>query len=161
MVAVKSTVNQKLLGFVCGIPVTCKLNGQKVKSVYINFLVVHKKLRDKRLAPKLIDEVKRRIALTNVYTAIYTSGSMSHTPFGNMQFWHKQLNINKNIEVGYAELPKGTTLSRYVKQFKIPPPNQSDINGTPRLMIKKDIAQVFKLYNKEMEKRSNGHFVYS
>jgi len=45
---------------------------------------VHKKLRDKKLAPKLIDEVKRRIALTNVYTAIYTSGSMSHAPFANM-----------------------------------------------------------------------------
>lgn len=84
MVAVRSTANKKLLGFICGVPVTCKVNGQKFKSIYINFLVVHKKLREKKLAPKLIDEVKRRIALTGVSTAIYTSGTVSHPPFGHM-----------------------------------------------------------------------------
>ena len=49
--------------------------------MYINFLVVHKKLRDRKLAPILIEEIKRRIAHTNVYTAIYTSGTVSHPPF--------------------------------------------------------------------------------
>ena len=60
-----------------------------MKTVYINFLVVHKNLRDKRLAPKLIDEVKRRTANTNIHTAIYTSGTVMHPPFTNQQFWHK------------------------------------------------------------------------
>jgi len=78
-----------------------------------------------------------------------------------MQFFHKQLNIHKNIEIGYVELPKGQTLNRYVKQFKVPAPQQADINGQPRLMLKKDIAQVYKLYNQEMEKRCKTYFYYS
>ena len=124
-------------------------------------MVIHKKLRTKRLAPKLIEEIKRRIALTNVCTAIYTSGTVMHTPFSNNQFWHKQLNIKKNIEVGYSELPKGVTLARHVKSMKIAAPIQSDIEGTPRLMTSKDASQVFQIYNNEMKKNYSGYFAYS
>lgn len=42
---------------------------------------MHKKLRDKKLAPILIEEIKRRIANTNVVTALYTSGTVAHPPF--------------------------------------------------------------------------------
>ena len=119
MVGVQSSEKKKLFGFLAGMPVTCKINGQKFKSVYINFLVVHKKLRDKKLAPLLIEEIKRRISHTNVYTAIYTSGQVTHPPFANTQFWHKQLNAKKNLETGYTTLPQNMSLARYLKQFKI------------------------------------------
>lgn len=37
---------------------------RQLKMVEINFLCVHKKLRDKRLAPLLIKEITRRVNLT-------------------------------------------------------------------------------------------------
>lgn len=46
----------------------------------INFLCVHKKLRDKRLAPVLIKEITRRVNLKNIWQAVYTSGQLLPTP---------------------------------------------------------------------------------
>jgi len=49
----------------------------------INFLCVHKKLRDKRLAPTLIKEITRRVNLTNVWQAFFTSGDVFPHPFSH------------------------------------------------------------------------------
>ena len=54
LVGVRATGNNKLVGFISGIPARVKVNDDVVKMVEINFLCVHKKLRSKRLAPVLI-----------------------------------------------------------------------------------------------------------
>ena len=72
----------------------------------INFLCVHKNLRDKRLAPILIKEVTRRVNLTGVFQALYTSGQVLPTPFASVQYFHRSLNIRKLIEAGFSYLPK-------------------------------------------------------
>lgn len=46
--------NGKLVAFISGIPATVRVNQNKLQTVEINFLCVHKKLRHKRLAPVLI-----------------------------------------------------------------------------------------------------------
>lgn len=61
--AVKSTANNKLYGFISGIPVKANINDVKVKMAEINFLCVHSQLRNKKLAPLLIKEITRRINL--------------------------------------------------------------------------------------------------
>lgn len=45
-----------------------------ISLVEINFLCVHKSLRDKRLAPVLIKEITRRVNLTGIFQAVYTAG---------------------------------------------------------------------------------------
>ena len=57
----------KLTGFITAIPVSMNLNGERVQMAEVNFLCVHKKLRDKRLAPALIREVTRRVNLRNIW----------------------------------------------------------------------------------------------
>ena len=44
----------KLVAFISGIPAAVRVNGAMLRTVEINFLCVHKKLRHKRLAPVLI-----------------------------------------------------------------------------------------------------------
>lgn len=44
--------------------------GSLVKTVEINFLCVHKGLRDKRMAPILIKEVTRRANVRHIFQAI-------------------------------------------------------------------------------------------
>ena len=56
---------RSLCGFITAIPVTMVLNGRTVEMAEVNFLCVHKKLRDKRLTPVLIREVTRRVNLRN------------------------------------------------------------------------------------------------
>lgn len=53
----------KLSGFISGIPVTMVMNGNRVQMAEVNFLCVHKKLRNLRLAPTLIKELTRRVNL--------------------------------------------------------------------------------------------------
>lgn len=59
------SANGKLVGFISAIPVTMVVNGELIKMAEVNFLCVHKKIRDKRLAPVLIREITRRVNLRN------------------------------------------------------------------------------------------------
>ncbi len=52
----------------------------EVKVVEINFLCIHKKLRTKRLAPVLIQEITRRVNLEGIFQAVYTAGSILPRP---------------------------------------------------------------------------------
>lgn len=62
--------NQKLVGFISGIPVTTHCNDKKWKGTEINFLCVHKKLRSNRLAPLLIKEITRRVNVIDQWQAV-------------------------------------------------------------------------------------------
>ena len=93
------------MGFVSGIIHKTQINEATIKMGVINFLCVHKKLRAKRLAPVLIKEITRRINLTNVWQAIYTSGEIMPLPFGSTVYFHKALNIKKCCEIGFSPMP--------------------------------------------------------
>lgn len=54
--------------------------------VEINFLCVHKKLRDKRMAPVLIREITRRVNLHGMFQAVYTSGVVLPRPIGTCRY---------------------------------------------------------------------------
>ena len=66
-VQVKS--NKKLVAFISAIPCVIRFRDQEVKLCEVNFLCVHKKLRSKRLAPVLIQEVTRRVHLKDMWQA--------------------------------------------------------------------------------------------
>ena len=48
------------MGCTFGLPKKMTMNGKQVKIIEGNFLTVHKKLRDKRMAQTIITEVLRR-----------------------------------------------------------------------------------------------------
>ena len=54
MLGVRVSGSGKLVAFITGVPATIRARGATVSMVEINFLCVHKKLRQKRLAPVLI-----------------------------------------------------------------------------------------------------------
>lgn len=71
---VRGGKKNKLYGFISAIPVNMTVNGKQMEMAEVNFLCVHKSLRDKRLAPTLIKEVTRRVNKCNIWQAIYTAG---------------------------------------------------------------------------------------
>eukprot|EP00953_Heterococcus_sp_UTEX-ZZ885_P030051 15896-Heterococcus_DN1.PRE.4 len=73
---VRGSKTGKLLGFISGVPATMRVLDKTVKTVEINFLCVHKKLRSKRLAPVLIKEVTRRVNRSGVWQ-MFSSSSVS------------------------------------------------------------------------------------
>ena len=64
---VRGGKKNKLFGFISAIPVHMNINGKKLEMAEVNFLCVHKSLRDKRLAPTLIKEVTRRVNRCNIW----------------------------------------------------------------------------------------------
>ena len=151
-VGIRSTKDKKLLAFISGTPVKVSVRNATVKMAEINFLCVHRKLRDKRLAPVLIQEVTRRVNITNVWQAIYTSGQVFPWPLSHANYFHRNLNPKKNVETGFSHKPEDLPMSRYIKKYKLDAEEDLTIVGTPRLMTKKDYPQVFALYKEKMSK---------
>ncbi|KAK1937894.1 Glycylpeptide N-tetradecanoyltransferase 1 [Phytophthora citrophthora] len=141
-IGVRSTHNHKLMAFISGIPATTRVYSEKMAMAEINFLCVHKRLRDRRLAPVLIKEVTRRINLCDVWQAVYTAGVVLPMPVAQCRYFHRSLNPKKLIEVGFSPLPPRMTLAQTIKALKLP-----SHTSTPgfRPMERTDVPQVTRL----------------
>ncbi|KAH7103465.1 Myristoyl-CoA:protein N-myristoyltransferase, N-terminal domain-containing protein [Auriculariales sp. MPI-PUGE-AT-0066] len=150
-VGVRVKSNRKLVAFIGGAPVTLRVRNAQFKSVEINFLVVHKKLRGKRLAPVLIKEVTRQCNLKGIFQAIYTAGVFLPTPVSICRYYHRLLNIPKLVEVGFTGMKPGMTVARMVRLFKLPSAPALATRGL-REMEERDIPEVRALYNQYMKR---------
>lgn len=119
-VGVRVAGNNKLVGFITGVPVIMRVYKKHAPMVEINFLCVHKKLRSKRLAPVLIKEITRRVNCTNVWQAVYTAGVVLPKPVAKNRYWHRSLNPAKLIDIGFSRLPKRMTRAMLLKLMKVP-----------------------------------------
>jgi len=114
-------------------------------SAEINYLCVHKKLRSKRLAPVLIKEVTRRVNLSGVWQAIYTAGVVIPTPIGTCRYYHRNLNPQKLVDIGFSAQPRAMTMARMKKHYSAP--DAPKIPGF-REMGKGDVTAVRELLTK-------------
>jgi glycylpeptide N-tetradecanoyltransferase len=146
---VRGGKNNKLFGFISGIPVHLNVRGKKLLMAEINFLCVHKNLRTKRLAPVLIKEVTRRVNIHNIWQAIYTAGIVIPKPISKTTYWHRSLNPKKLLDVGFSSLPPSLTRARYMKILKVPA--ETTIPGL-RPMLKKDVPAVHNILSAYLTK---------
>jgi glycylpeptide N-tetradecanoyltransferase len=110
---------------------------------------VLKKLRSKRLAPVLIKEITRQCNLKGVFQAIYTAGVVIPTPISTCRYYHRTLNVPKLVDAKFTFVPRGMTIARMVRQFKV--------SSTPALtraglreMEERDVPAVAELYRRYM-----------
>jgi len=136
---VRVKTSKKMVAFISAIPALISVRGKQLKMVEINFLCVHKKLRDKRLAPLLIKEITRRVNLTGIFQAVYTAGTVLPTPVAKCRYWHRNLNPKKLVNVGFSHLTRRMTLPRAVKLYKLP---AAPLTPGIRPMEQKDVKQV-------------------
>jgi glycylpeptide N-tetradecanoyltransferase len=104
MIGLRVKQNQKLVGFISGVPLKVNLEGKSINMAEINFLCVHSKLRTKRMAPVLIKEVTRRINMKEVWQAIYTGGKYIPTPISESNYYYRILNFKKMNDVCFIRL---------------------------------------------------------
>jgi len=141
----------KLVAFIAAIPITVKLNkSQKViKSVEINFLCIHKKLRSKRLTPVLIKEITRRVNKRDIWYALYTAGIVLPSPVATCRYTHRPINWSKLNDVGFSHLPPDQTKAEMVAYYALP--NATKTSGL-RPMKMEDLDEVFDLLNQYQSK---------
>ncbi|KAL9124296.1 MAG: hypothetical protein Q9217_006364 [Psora testacea] len=138
-VGVRASKSQKLIAFISGVPVQLRVRSTVLKCSEINFLCVHKKLRSKRLAPVLIQEITRRCYVLDIFQAIYTAGIVLPKPVSSCRYYHRSLDWLKLYEVGFSPLPSGSTKARQITRNHLP-----SSTSTPGLrpMQAKDVQAV-------------------
>ncbi|CDS39669.1 glycylpeptide N tetradecanoyltransferase [Echinococcus multilocularis] len=157
-VSVRVAKNKKLVGFIAGMPCDIRVYNKTKKMVEINFLCVHKRLRDKRMAPVLIREITRRVNLHAIYQAVYTSGVVLPRPVATCRYWHRPLNPRKLVDVGFSHLTRTMTLHRAMKLYRLP-----DTTSLPgfRILESRDLPACRQLLATYLESRSRLHPVFS
>jgi glycylpeptide N-tetradecanoyltransferase len=118
ILGVQVKANKKLVGFVTAYPGMLRIRDTTIPVANVNFMCVHKKLRDKRLFPLLLKEVTRRCNLQGYFHGLATSGRRIPTPFCAIKYFHRSLNPKKLIEIGFSALKPKETVSRLIRLLK-------------------------------------------
>uniref|UniRef100_A0A8C5VIT1 Glycylpeptide N-tetradecanoyltransferase n=1 Tax=Microcebus murinus TaxID=30608 RepID=A0A8C5VIT1_MICMU len=128
---VRVVSSRKLVGFISTIPANIHIYDTEKKMVEINFLCVHKKLRSKRVALVLIQEITRQVHLEGIFQAVYTAGVVLPKPVGTCRYWHQSLNPQKLTKVKFSHLSRNMTIhhtTKYLEQFHLMPVmNQEEV----------------------------------
>jgi glycylpeptide N-tetradecanoyltransferase len=135
---------KQMVGFISAIPVHIVIHGNEVSMVEINFLCVHSSFRNSRLAPVLIKEITRRVHLKDIWQAVYTAGVLLPKPIAKCTYYHRNLNIQKLLDVKFTYLSPHMNLARAKGIYKLA--KEPSITGI-RKMEEKDVDGVYKLLN--------------
>lgn len=146
-VRVKST--GKLVAFIAGIPQELRVREQTFQTTEINFLCVHKRLRSKRLAPVMIKEVTRQCHLTGIFQAIYTVGSVLPTPVSCARYYHRTLNAEKLLDIGFSAVPHGMSRAEHIRRFVLP--DATSVPGLREMRVE-DVPAVGRLMRRYMRR---------
>ena len=109
----------KLVASITGIPVTLQVRDKTIKASEINFLAIHRKLRNKRLAPVLIKEVTRRCYQNDIFQALYTAGTLLPTPVSTCRYFHRSLDWEHLHSTGFSHMPAGSTALRQKYKYRL------------------------------------------
>lgn len=129
---IRNSKNGKIMGMVMGDPKKFVINGEVVKLVEGNFMCVHAKLRNKRLAQILLQEQLRRNRINNQIHAMYTSGHTMPTPFVTTHYMNRFINPSKLCEIRYTNMPFNMSLKEFDKRHALPKKDRIHIQGTVR-----------------------------
>ncbi|KAI9216963.1 acyl-CoA N-acyltransferase [Blastocladiella britannica] len=118
-IGVRITSSRRLVAFISGIPAHLTVNASVLPIVEINFLCVLKRLRSIRMAPVLIKEITRRCNLEGIFQAMYTAGTDLPGAISRCRYWHRPLQVEKLLDVGFSYLGKDETVSGRVEKLAL------------------------------------------
>jgi glycylpeptide N-tetradecanoyltransferase len=148
-VGVRATGSKKLVAFISAIPVNLRVRNNTFIVSEVNFICVHKKLRNKRLAPVLIKEITRRSNLREIWQGLYTAGVVLPRPVSTCRYFHRALNWQKLYEVGFSPMPQNSKPQYQVRKYQVP--ENTAIRGL-RELTPKDVNATMELFGRYMAK---------
>jgi glycylpeptide N-tetradecanoyltransferase len=140
---------QKLIGMITAVPNLVQIYGKEVKLVEINFLCIRSSYRHKNLAPILIKEISRRVGLEEIWAAMYTSSLVLPHMVSKTHYYHRPLNFQKLMSLGFSRKHPKLTMKGSVKYYELPKICQT--NGL-RKMEERDISQACTLLNNHLKR---------
>lgn len=113
-VAVRNSKNKKLMATIVLIPKKCVILGKSVKVAEVNFLAVHRALREKRLAQLMIQEATRLTYLHDSQIGFYTATRSMPTPFCTSKDYFRILDPAKALDIKMCFLTVDTTRKQFM-----------------------------------------------
>jgi len=138
-----------MIGFISAIPVHTYIHGKMVNKVEINFLCVKQNFRSVRIAPVLIKEITRRVNVEKIWQAVYTAGALLPKPIAVTNYYHRNLNLKKLLDVKFTYLNPKLNFSRAKGLYKVA--KETTLKGL-RPMEKKDVEGVYEILEKYLSK---------
>lgn len=129
--------NDKIVGFIQGRIIKLKIMEDVLDLALINFLCIHRDNRNKRMAPILISEIRKRFNKNGIEKAIFTGGIDLPFKFSYVRYYHHIINIPKLERLGFSNGLKSS------KKFRI--------RENTRLLRESDLEDLLDLYNKEAQ----------
>ncbi|CAF1531526.1 unnamed protein product, partial [Rotaria sp. Silwood1] len=148
-VVIRHTESRELAGFYSAAPIKMKAYEKEVPMIESNFLCVHKKFRLKRLTPMLIAELYRRVNLSGIFQGVNTAGALLPGVVSKCLYWHRLINIEKLLSVGFAQLGRRMTLEMMKKMYELP--ETTHVRGF-REMRESDIPKAFTLLTQYLKR---------
>ena len=145
-----SNNSDKMVGFISAIPVHIFVKEKEIKLVEINFLCVESNFRTKRIAPVLIKEITRRVNLQNIWQAVYTAGALLPKPIAKTNYYHRNLNLAKLIDVKFTYLNPKLNLARAKKIYNLA--KETTINNLRPFNKNTDVEGVYDILEKYLSK---------
>lgn len=93
---------KELISFVSASPVKARFGEIAVEMGYVSFVTVSRKFRSKRLFPRLMQEMTRRINLKSIWQVLFTSSKVIPTPFCETWFYQRFLNYKMLCDVVFS-----------------------------------------------------------
>jgi glycylpeptide N-tetradecanoyltransferase len=154
----KKKDDKKIAGFIGGIPIKFRIGDKIINLTEVNFLCIHKKHRNKNLAPLLINEITNQSVRHNIHQAIYTVSKLITKPISTSKCWHRIINFRKMVEIKFMDISDitdkidfDTAIERLNIMSYI---DENIILKNLRPMKKEDVSSVCKLLNNYLKKKN-------
>lgn len=141
--------NSALSGFIYGHVSKTQVNRKQLDLVEANLLCVHPNIRNKKLVPKLVKELKRQFNSLGYVYGTFSTVNYLPKPVTSLNTYTRVLSAKILIETGFVKLDKNITLATVKKEKSLPDKPTYDIFIK---MEEKHLDQAFDLFNRYVQK---------
>ena len=104
------------------------------------------------MAQVVLGEVFRRKRLLGIQYGVYTSNHSHPTPFVTCHYMQRYLNGERLVMSKFTRCPANQSIKDFDKGLRLPKKDSIKIQGSVRIMLKKDIPVVYKLFKEQQER---------
>lgn len=109
-----------LAGFISGRIQRTQIKQNQLDILEVTSICIHPKIRRKKLATKLITELKRRANLDSCYQGIFSTERYIPVPFTSVNLHHRPLNVTSLVDAGFTKLTGKVQLNELENKYQLP-----------------------------------------
>ena len=111
--------HSQLIAFLSASQVSINISGSLHQSLEVNFLCISKAYRGHRFTPLLVQEITRKAHLRGILIAVYTSGTLIHSPIAKARYHQRFLDSVKLERLGYTCFDRTLGPRFFIRKYQV------------------------------------------